>query len=126
MLRNLRVDPEKRQIDNLPERWTTLFLARTPSMGAFLFAAVICPKESCECSGQNPHRELDGKVKLILFTAENTRSYDTWHGHKYLQGGGMIEIDRDGNGARWTTADECGRNEVFGHRIRAADVLVAL
>lgn len=126
MVSNLRVDPAAKKIENLPEGWVVLFLARISSMGALLFAAIICPEDACLGTTQHPHRELDGKAKLVLFTAENVRSYDIHHGHKYAQGGGMIEIDRDGQGASWTTPDTCGRNEVFGHRIPLEDVLVAL
>ncbi len=126
MLNNLRVDSAAKKVDNLPEEWAVLFLARTHSMGAFLFAAIISPKDACASTAKHPNRELGGKAKLALFTAGNVRFYNIHHGHKYAQGGGMIEIDRAGQCVRWTTPNACGRNEVFGHRISLEDVLIAL
>lgn len=122
MFTNLRVDPEKRCINNLPEGLTTLFLARISELSSFLFLAIVGP-EACSHS----ECELGDSTRVIFFTAENFRDYIVFHGQKYIQGGGTVSVDIDGKKTiSWTGIDECGRNEIFENRISPEDILVAL
>lgn len=123
MLSNLRIDTDARKINNLPDGWTTIFLARISAFTPFLFLAVVGP-EVCahsECA-------LGGEVQVVLFTAESFRVYDVYRGQNNSFGGGIAEIIFEGTHQiiEWTTSDECGCYRFLDTRIPPDDVLVAL
>jgi len=125
MLSKLIVNPRTRTIDNLPDGWITLFLAKTSSVGGFLYVAVIGPKEACLSTREQPFRELAGAAKVVQFTAENFRVHDVVRGTKYSFGGGLAQTEEQlAQAIMWTTPDECGRNEAFGERITLDNVIV--
>ena len=127
MLQFLIANPPQKRIDNLPEGWVTLFMAKTAHAYPFLYVAIVGPRDTCAPEHGCQFCELGGEAKVIQFSLENVRVHDVHHGHKYIQGGGMVELDKSTTGGiSWTTADECGCNEFFGVRIPPEDVLVAL
>ncbi|AKM77781.1 MAG: hypothetical protein UY31_C0006G0021 [Candidatus Wolfebacteria bacterium GW2011_GWE1_48_7] len=125
MFSKLRVDPHKKCLVNLPEGWVTLFLARTRE-SAFLFGAVIGLRDKCLPTDEGIQREIGGFAKVLQFTVENIHVLDVYHGHKYPQGGGLVDVNLLDKSVIWAGVDECGRNEFFGERIPLADVLVTL
>jgi len=104
-----------------------MFLAMVALCRQTCFVAVLAPEHVCMSAGDTGHAELDGGMIAVFNECGALKhSYSIRHGHKYGAGGGMAEIDYDGDGIRWSTPPNDKRTAFLGHSIAPENVFFAL